>query len=120
MRLSISLDAATASSDPDDAARPAQERRAASLGRGAQLKKALAMLRSLVVSALAYLPFRLVYVPTVGLGRVVRWLAEGYRTAPRLERLLIFPSWAVLRAVFMVGCLFAQLLHTAARRSLEH
>ena len=72
-----------------------------------------------MVSALAYLPFRVVYVPTAWVGRVVAWLAEGYRTATPLERMLIFPSWAVLRGVFIVGCGLAQVLHGAARRTLE-
>jgi hypothetical protein len=73
-----------------------------------------------VVSALAYLPFRAVYVPTAWLGRVVAWLAQGYRTAPPLERMLILPSWAILRAVFILGCWLAHVLHAAARRSLGH
>jgi hypothetical protein len=72
-----------------------------------------------VVSALAYLPFRVVYVPTAWVGRAVAWLAEGYRTATPLERMLIFPTWAVLRGVFIVGCGLAHLLHGAARRTLE-
>ena len=53
------------------------------------------------------------------LGRVVVWLADGYRRASPLERLLILPSWAVFRAVFIVGWALAHLLHSAARRSLE-
>jgi hypothetical protein len=69
-----------------------------------------------MVSALAYLPFRIVYVPTWVVGRVVAWLAEGYRDAPALERALIFPTWAVLRGVFLVGCALAHLLHSVARR----
>ena len=72
-----------------------------------------------MVSALAYLPFRVVYVPTAWVGRAVAWLAEGYRTATPLERMLIFPSWAVLRGVFITGCWLAHMLHGAARRSLE-
>jgi hypothetical protein len=72
-----------------------------------------------VVSALAYLPFRVVYVSTASLGRAVAWLAEGYRTAPALERALIFPSWAILRGVFLLGCALAHALHGAAHRSLE-
>jgi hypothetical protein len=50
---------------------------------------------------------------------VVAWLAEGYRTASRLEQALIFPSWAVFRGVFIVGWALAQVLHDAARRSVE-
>jgi hypothetical protein len=73
-----------------------------------------------VASTLAYLPFRLVYVPTKWVGRVVAWLAEGYRTATPIEQLLIFPSWAILRGLFLVGCLLANGLHSAARRTLEH
>ena len=72
-----------------------------------------------MVTALAYLPFRAVMVPTTWVGRVVAWLAEGYRTASRLERVLIFPSWAVFRGIFIVGWTLAQLLHGVARRSLE-
>jgi hypothetical protein len=70
-----------------------------------------------VASTLAYLPFRLVYAPTVRVGRIVAWLAAGYRTAPRLERFLILPSWAVLRGVFLLGTWLAHLLHAAARWS---
>jgi len=72
-----------------------------------------------MVSALAYLPFRVVCAPTARLGRVVAWLAEGYRTAGRLERGLIFPSWAILRAVFIVGWSLAHVFHAAAHRSPE-
>jgi hypothetical protein len=72
-----------------------------------------------VVSALAYLPFRVVYLPTAFVGRVVAWLAKGYRTGSPLERALILPTWAVLRGVFLVGCAVAQALHGAARRTLE-
>jgi hypothetical protein len=72
-----------------------------------------------MVSTLAYLPFRIVWTPTVWVGRVVAWLAEGYRTATSLERMLILPSWAVLRGVFIVGWALATLLHAAARRSVE-
>ena len=72
-----------------------------------------------VVSALAYLPFRAVYVPTAFVGRVVAWLAEGYRTASAFERALIYPAWAVLRGIFLVGCALARALHGVARRTLE-
>jgi len=72
-----------------------------------------------VVSALAYLPFRVVYVPTAFVGRVVAWLAAGYRTASPLERALILPTWAVLRGVFLVGCSAANALHGVAKRTLE-
>jgi hypothetical protein len=71
-----------------------------------------------VVSVLAFLPFRIVYAPTKLVGRVVAWLAEGYRSAPPLERMLIFPSWAFFRALFLAGWGLSQLLHAAARRSL--
>jgi hypothetical protein len=71
------------------------------------------------MATLAYLPFRIVYAPTTLVGRVVAWLAEGYRTAPLLERALIFPSWAVLRGVFIVGWSLSNALHSVARRSLE-
>jgi hypothetical protein len=72
-----------------------------------------------VASTFAYLPFRIVYAPTKLVGLVVAWLAEGYRSAPLFERVLIFPSWAVLRGVFIVGWGLSQQLHAAARRSLE-
>jgi hypothetical protein len=72
-----------------------------------------------VVNALVYLPFRLVCAPTAWLGRVVAWLAAGYRTATPVERVLIFPSWAILRGLFLLGCGLAHVLHAAARRSLE-
>ena len=72
-----------------------------------------------MVSTLAYLPFRIVYAPTKLVGRVVAWLAEGYRSAPLVERILIFPSWAVFRIVFLAGWSLSQLLHAAAHRSLE-
>ena len=58
------------------------------------------------------------HAPTAWVGRAVAWLAEGYRTAPPLERALIFPTWAVLRGLFIVGFLLAHLLHEGARRSL--
>lgn len=72
-----------------------------------------------MVTTLAYLPFRIVWTPTVWVGRVVAWLAAGYRTATAVERVLIFPSRAVLRGVFIVGWALAMLLHAAARRSVE-
>ena len=72
-----------------------------------------------VVATLAYLPFRIVWTPTVWVGHAVAWLAEGYRTGTPVERVLIFPSWAVLRCVFIVGWGLATLLHAAARRSVE-
>jgi hypothetical protein len=72
-----------------------------------------------MVATLAYLPFRAVMLPTKWVGHVVAWLADGYRTAPLLERVLIFPSWAVLRGMFIVGWALAQLLHRVARRTLE-
>jgi hypothetical protein len=72
-----------------------------------------------VVSALAYLPFRVVYVPTAFVGRVVAWLAKGYRTASPLERALILPTWAVLRGVFLLGCSLVLVLHGVAIRSLK-
>jgi hypothetical protein len=71
------------------------------------------------MATLAYLPFRIVYAPTKLVGRVVAWLAEGYRSAPVLERALIFPSWAVLRGVFIVGWRLSNVLHSVARRSLQ-
>jgi cobalamin biosynthesis protein CobD/CbiB len=72
-----------------------------------------------MVNTLVYLPFRIVWHPTVWVGRVVAWLAEGFRTAPPLERALIFPSWAVLRGVFIVGWALSNLLHSAARSTVE-
>jgi hypothetical protein len=71
-----------------------------------------------VAATLAYLPFRVVYLPTTWLGRVVAWLAQGYRTAPPLERALIFPTWALLRGLFIAGWAVSGVLHTAARHSL--
>jgi hypothetical protein len=68
---------------------------------------------------LAYLPFRVVCVPTAWVGRVAAWLADGYRTASPLERLLILPSWAIFRGLFIAGWTLAHLLHSAARRSSE-
>jgi len=72
-----------------------------------------------MVASLAFLPFRIVYVPTTWVGRTVRWLAEGYREAPPLERALIFPTWAVLRGVFLLGFGLAHLLHAVGRRALR-
>jgi hypothetical protein len=71
------------------------------------------------MATLAYLPFRIVYAPTKLVGFVVAWLAEGYRSAPLLERALIFPSWAVLRGVFIVGWSLSNVLHSVAGRSLQ-
>jgi len=71
-----------------------------------------------VGGSLAYLPFRVVRAPTALLGRVVASLAADYRAAPTLERVLIFPTWALLRGLFIVGYALAQVLHGAARRSL--
>ena len=72
-----------------------------------------------MAATLAYLPFRAVYAPTKLVGRVVAWLAEGYRSAPLLERMLIFPSWAAFRGLFIVGWSFSLVLHAAARRAVE-
>lgn len=69
------------------------------------------------MSTLAYIPFRIVYVPTALAGRVAAWLAQGYRTASALERLLILPSWAMTRAVFLVGSRLAYMLYRAGRVS---
>ena len=71
-----------------------------------------------MASALAYLPFRVVHVPTTWLGHVVAWLADGYRTAPPLERALIFPSWAILRGLFVLGFALSHLLYEAGNRLL--
>ena len=51
-------------------------------------------------------------------GYVVAWLAAGYRTATPLERALIFPSWAILRGVFIVGFALSHLLYDSALRVL--
>jgi hypothetical protein len=72
-----------------------------------------------MVAALAYLSFRVVYAPTKLVGRVATWLAEGYRSAPLLERVLIFPSWAVCRGLFIVGWSFSLALHAVARRPVD-
>lgn len=69
-----------------------------------------------IVSSLAYIPFRVVYVPTALAGRVAAWLAQGYRTASALERLLILPSWALSRGLFLVG---SRLAHMLYRRLIE-
>ena len=71
-----------------------------------------------MVATLAYLPFRVVYAPTKLVGRVVAWLAEGYRSAPLFERVLIFPSWAVFRGLFILGWSFSLALHAVARRAV--
>src|SRR5262245_64912267 len=71
-----------------------------------------------MVTTLAYLPFRVVCVPTALLGRVVAWLADGYRTASRPERLLILPSWAIFRGMFIVGWRSEE--HTSELQSLRH
>ena len=68
------------------------------------------------MSTLAYIPFRVVYVPTALAGRLAAWLAQGYRTASALERLLILPSWAMSRGLFLAG---SRLAHTLYRRSLQ-
>ena len=72
-----------------------------------------------MISGLAYLPFRFVYVPTALAGRAAAWLAQGYRTASALERLLILPSWAMFRGLFIVGCGLARVLCPVGRRSFE-
>jgi len=72
-----------------------------------------------MVATLAYLPFRVVYAPTKLVGRVVAWLADGYRSAPLLERLLIFPSWAFFRGLFVVGWSASLALHAVARRAVD-
>jgi len=59
--------------------------------------------------------FRIVYVPTRLVGGVVARLAAGYREASPLERLMILPSWLVLRAAFLVGYTLSLALHSAAR-----
>jgi hypothetical protein len=71
-----------------------------------------------MAATLAYFPFRVVCVPTALVGRVAAWLADGYRTGSPLERLLILPSWAVFRGMFIVGWVIARVLHSAARRAL--
>jgi hypothetical protein len=71
-----------------------------------------------VAATLAYLPFRVVYVPTTWVGRLVAWFAAGYREASAIERAFIFPSWAILRGVFLLGCGLARVLHAAGTRAL--
>jgi len=56
-----------------------------------------------MVATLAYLPFRVVYAPTRWVGRVVAWLAQGYREGTSVEQVLILPSWAILRGAFIRG-----------------
>lgn len=72
-----------------------------------------------MVITLAYLPFRVVDAPTSWVGRVVAWLADGYREGTPVEQVLIFPSWAIFRGLFIVGWALSQLLHGVARRLLE-
>jgi hypothetical protein len=74
----------------------------------------------LVAANLAFLPFRIVYLPTTWVGRAVAWFAAGYREASAIERALILPSWAVLRGVFLVGYGVAHGLHAAGSRALQH
>ena len=68
-----------------------------------------------MVDSLAFLPFRIVYLPTTWVGRAVAWLADGYREASAFERAMIFPTWAVLRGLFLVGCGLAHMLHAVGR-----
>lgn len=75
--------------------------------------------RHAALTALAFLPFRLVYAPTERVGRVVAWLAAGYREAAPLERLLIFPSWLALRVVFLGGYGLALVLHAAGTWAVD-
>jgi hypothetical protein len=73
-----------------------------------------------VAPSLAFLPFRIVYLPTTWVGRAVAWLAQGYREAPTaFERLMILPTWAVLRVVFLMAFGLSQLLHAAGLRALR-
>ena len=72
-----------------------------------------------MVAAIAFLSFRIVYVSTTFVGRAVAWFAAGYREATPLERVLIFPSWAVLRGVFLVGWSLTLVLHAAGRRAVR-
>jgi hypothetical protein len=72
-----------------------------------------------VTASLVFLPFRLVFVPTTWVGRATAWFAAGYREATAVEQVLIFPSWAVLRGVFLVGWGLSLVLHAAGRRVLR-
>jgi hypothetical protein len=67
------------------------------------------------VSNAARFLFRIVYAPTMAVGRVVAWLAAGYRQGTALERALIFPSWLVLRVAFLAGFALLLTLDGAAR-----
>jgi len=58
--------------------------------------------------------FRAVWAPTKAIGHVVAWLAEGYRAGTPIERMLIWPSWAVLRGLFLVGWKITNMLHVPA------
>lgn len=71
-----------------------------------------------MASLLAFLPFRVVHVPTTWVGHAVAWLAEGYRSASAFERVLIFPSWAILRGLFILGYGLSHALYAAARHAL--
>jgi len=72
-----------------------------------------------MTGSLVFLPFRIVYHPTTWVGRAVAWLAEGYREATAFERAMIFPTWAVLRVLFLAGCGLAYVLHAAGLRALR-
>jgi hypothetical protein len=50
---------------------------------------------------------------------VVAWLAAGYQTASAFERVLIFPSWAILRGLFIVGYRISHVLYFAAYYALS-
>lgn len=46
--------------------------------------------------------YRVLILPTLQLGKVQAWLAEGYREGTLVERASIFPVWAVCRMSFLV------------------
>lgn len=51
---------------------------------------------------MARLAYRLLIRPTLALGELQAWLAEGWRQGTAAERVLIWPSWRVVRTVFVV------------------
>jgi hypothetical protein len=46
---------------------------------------------------------RAVYLLVLTFGYPQAWLAKGYREGTSLERVLIWPTWAVFRALFFIA-----------------
>jgi hypothetical protein len=49
----------------------------------------------------------------LAIGRMQAWLAQGYREGTPVERALIFPSWAVFRALFIALLAIVEARHNA-------